>query len=47
MRPKTFTKEDINFLSLENNLFARKFDDNEDSEIIDFIKENFNKKIIA
>lgn len=47
LRPKTFTKEDINFLSLENNLFARKFDDNEDSEIIDFIKENFNKKIIA
>lgn len=47
LRPKTFTKEDINFLSLENNLFARKFDDNEDSEIINFIKENFNKKIIA
>ena len=47
LRPKTFKKEDINFLSLKNNLFARKFDDNEDSEIIDFIKENFNKKIIA
>lgn len=47
LRPKTFKKEDINFLSLKNNLFARKFDDNEDSEIIDFIKENFNKKVIA
>lgn len=38
LRPKTFKKEDIDFLSLENNLFARKFDDNEDAEIIDFIK---------
>lgn len=47
LRPKTFKKGDINFLSLKNNLFARKFDDNEDSEIIDFIKENFNKKVIA
>lgn len=47
LRPKTFNKEDIDFLSLKNNLFARKFDDNEDSEIIDFIKQNFNKKIIA
>jgi len=47
LRPKTFKKEDINFLSLKNNLFARKFDDNEDSEIIDFIKQNFNKKVIA
>jgi len=46
LRPKTFKKEDIDFLSLKNNLFARKFDDNEDSEIIDFIKENY-KKIIA
>lgn len=43
LRPKTFKKEDIDFLSLKNNLFARKFDDNEDSEIIDSIKENFNK----
>lgn len=35
LRPKTFTKQDYDFLHLGNNLFARKFDDNVDNSIID------------
>lgn len=41
LRPKTFTKEDFNFLQLGENLFARKFDDNVDSEIIDQMKTHY------
>ncbi|HEY0297722.1 MAG TPA: beta-1,6-N-acetylglucosaminyltransferase [Arachidicoccus sp.] len=42
LRPKTFTKEDLNFLHLGENLFARKFDDNVDGTIIDAMKSNYN-----
>jgi len=41
LRPKTFTKEDFNFLQLGENLFARKFDDNVDSGIIDQMKTHY------
>lgn len=41
LRPKTLNKTDIDFLSINENLFARKFDDNIDSEIIDKIKSKF------
>jgi len=42
LRPKTFTKKDMVFLSLKDNLFARKFDDTVDSDIINRIILNFN-----
>jgi len=41
-RPKTFTKNDMVFLKIKNNLFARKFDDNVDSDIINNIIINFD-----
>jgi hypothetical protein len=41
LRPKTFTTEDIDFLLLGDNLFARKFDDNIDSDIINILQESF------
>lgn len=34
LRPKTFTVDDLDFLSSGSNLFARKFDDNVDGNII-------------
>ena len=43
MRPKTFTKRDIKFLLSKDNLFARKFDNNVDLDIINTIKLNLNK----
>lgn len=43
LRPKTFTKDDIDFLLIGDNLFARKFDDNVDSDIIDEVEKNFSK----
>jgi len=42
LRPKTFTIDDLDFLNSENHLFARKFDDNVDKEIINKIKMNYN-----
>ena len=42
LRPKTFTKDDIDFLLLGDNLFARKFDDNIDANILDIIETNFD-----
>lgn len=42
LRPKTFTNLDLDFLQLGQNLFARKFDDNVDGDIIDKIKFNYN-----
>jgi hypothetical protein len=45
LRPKTFTKDDIDFLLAGNNLFARKFDDNVDSNILDIIENNLNKPL--
>lgn len=37
LRPKTLTKDDMSFLSKGNHLFARKFDDTEDHEVLDLI----------
>ncbi len=45
LRPKTFTKDDIKFLLQGNNLFARKFDDNVDDNIIEYIKTFFDLPI--
>jgi hypothetical protein len=42
LRPKTFTDDDVKFLLEGNNLFARKFDDNIDSNIIDNMEIFFN-----
>ncbi|MDR6546572.1 hypothetical protein J2810_002631 [Chryseobacterium rhizosphaerae] len=43
LRPKTFTKTDISFLQTGNHLFARKFDDNVDNKIIDYIKMKYDE----
>jgi hypothetical protein len=43
LRPKTFTKSDLNFLQTGNHLFARKFDDNVDNNIIEAIKIQYDK----
>jgi Core-2/I-Branching enzyme len=40
--PKTFTQEDINFLLEGDNLFARKFDDRIDDNVIDELAQYFN-----
>lgn len=42
LRPKTFTIKDYPFLSIGKNLFARKFDDNVDSAIIDKIEADLH-----
>lgn len=42
LRPKTFTEVDIKFLLEGDNLFARKFDDNIDNNIIDSMESNFD-----
>jgi len=42
LRPKTFTTQDISFLLASNALFARKFDENMDSNILDIIETNFD-----
>jgi hypothetical protein len=42
LRPKTFTINDVKFLLEGEHLFARKFDDNIDSNIIDKLKIHFN-----
>ncbi len=41
LRPKTFTTDDIDFLLTGDNLFARKFDDNVDSNIIGLVEDNW------
>lgn len=49
LRPKTFTENDFAFLQKDNHLFARKFDDNIDSKIIEDIKTQYDepfKKIV-
>lgn len=43
LRPKTFTKTDLDFLQKGNHLFARKFDDNVDNNIIDSIKTQYDE----
>ncbi|MDD2870867.1 MAG: beta-1,6-N-acetylglucosaminyltransferase [Candidatus Gracilibacteria bacterium] len=45
LRPKTFNNTDIDFLSINGNLFARKFDDNIDSDIINQIMVNFDSPV--
>ncbi|MBK8442866.1 MAG: glycosyl transferase [Sphingobacteriales bacterium] len=45
LRPKTFTEDDVKFLLEGNNLFARKFDDNIDSNIIDNMELFFNQPL--
>ncbi|TSA28383.1 MAG: glycosyl transferase [Ignavibacteriales bacterium] len=42
LRPKTFTKDDIDFLLTGDNLFARKFDENVDSNILGIMESNFH-----
>lgn len=42
LRPKTFTKDDLDFLHLGENLFARKFDDNVDNNVIDRMKPHYD-----
>lgn len=43
LRPKTFTKSDLEFLQKGNHIFARKFDDNVDDQIIDHIKTQYDE----
>ncbi|SHF98126.1 beta-1,6-N-acetylglucosaminyltransferase [Chryseobacterium sp. OV279] len=43
LRPKTFTETDLDFLQTGNHLFARKFDDNIDKQIIEGIQIQFNE----
>lgn len=47
LRPKTFTKNDLAFLQKGNHLFARKFDDNVDNKIIDYINIQYNEPFKA
>jgi len=42
MRPKTFKESDIDFLSQGNNLFARKFDDCVDGQVINSLRHYFD-----
>ncbi len=42
LRPKTFTMNDVKFLTTGDNLFARKFDETIDSDIIDFLESTFD-----
>ncbi|KAF0147213.1 MAG: hypothetical protein FD188_3545, partial [Ignavibacteria bacterium] len=41
LRPKTLTAQDLSFLLASNALFARKFDENMDSNILDVMESNF------
>lgn len=43
LRPKTFTETDLDFLQTGNHLFARKFDDNIDKQIIEGIQTHYNE----
>ena len=40
LRPRTFTKEDATWLTLSPDLFARKFDMNEDAAILDLLERH-------
>jgi hypothetical protein len=40
LRPKTFTMNDLDFLLSGDNLFARKFDDRVDADVIDILESN-------
>jgi hypothetical protein len=42
LRPKTFTKADLSFLKEGSNLFARKFDDNVDADVISALNAYFH-----
>lgn len=42
LRPKTFTETDLSFLLTGENLFARKFDDNIDDNIIAILEPSYN-----
>ncbi len=46
LRPKTFTLSDYTFLSSSDSLFARKFDDNIDNEIINKMKLHYNSSVV-
>lgn len=45
LRPKTFAEDDVKFLLEGNNLFARKFDDSIDNNIIDNMELFFNQPL--
>lgn len=45
LRPKTFTENDVKFLLEGDNLFARKFDDNIDENIINNLEQYFYKPL--
>lgn len=45
LRPKTFTKNDSGFLQTGDHLFARKFDDNVDGQIINDIADQYNEPL--
>ena len=45
LRPKTFTNDDIQFLLEGDNLFARKFDDSIDKDIIGNMEQFFLKPL--
>lgn len=44
LRPKTFTKEDMPFLLAGDNLFARKFDETEDSAVLEILEARLGIK---
>lgn len=46
LRPKTFTISDYLFLSMSDGLFARKFDDTVDDDIINKMKLHYNDSLI-
>jgi hypothetical protein len=46
LRPKTFTESDYNFLKSGNYLFARKFDDNVDNDIITKLNFFYNEALV-
>ncbi|RZJ86767.1 MAG: glycosyl transferase [Chryseobacterium sp.] len=46
LRPKTFTITDYKFLSLSDSLFARKFDDTIDNDIINKMKLHYNASLV-
>lgn len=45
LRPKTFTISDLAFLQKGDHLFARKFDDQVDGQIIGYIKKNYDEPL--
>lgn len=47
LRPKTFLKTDIGYLSASKALFARKFDESVDSEILDLLETKINPVVFT